>query len=72
MCGLIPSRASLLMGYCLTLIGAAPALRSIITGGTCFAIPVPPVSDQALGNLDSQSAGGLCLDRWLMHLVLIF
>ena len=32
------------MGYCQTPIGVAPDLSSITTGGTCFAMPIPPVS----------------------------
>ena len=51
MWGVIPRRASRLMGYCLTLRGVASAFSSMTTGCLCLASPTPAVSAQANGYL---------------------
>ena len=47
MCGIIPCRASWLMGYCFTLTGVAFAFNSTTMGGLCLASPTPAISAQA-------------------------
>ena len=53
MWGVIPLRASWLMGYCLTLTGVAPAFSSMMTGCLCLASPIPAISAQANGYLQT-------------------
>ena len=59
----MPSRASLLMGYCHTPIGFASVFSVTMMGGTLFASPMPPVSAQAWGYLSSQVPSSTFLDR---------
>ena len=54
MCGLIPSMASWLMGYCLMAMGVAEGLRLIIRGWCFLASPMPAVSAQAWGYFSNQ------------------
>ena len=51
MWGVIPRRASWLIGYCLTLTGIALAFSSMMTGCLCLASPIPAVSAKANGYL---------------------
>ena len=51
MWGVIPCRASWLIGYCLPLAGIASAFSSMVTGCLCLASPIPAVSAQANGYL---------------------
>ena len=51
MWGVIPCRASWLMGYCLTLTVIASAFSLMTTGCLCLASPIPAVSAQANGYL---------------------
>ena len=51
MWGVIPHRASWLMGYYLTLTGIASAFSSMTTGCLCLASPIPAISAQANGYL---------------------
>ena len=51
MWGVIPRRASWLIGYCFTLTGVASAFSSMMTGCLCLASPIPAVSAHANGYL---------------------